>query len=64
MAQQYIPPPEVEVLLPDGRKEVFKYDLRFFAYQDRVQAAGVRLYQGQVTTFRVVGGGFTSIRFI
>ena len=58
LAQEYIPAPEVSF-----GAEIMKYDLRFYAYQDRVQMAVARLYQGQVTNLRTPNGGFTPIEF-
>lgn len=54
LAQEYVPPAET-----NG----FKYDLRFFSYQDRVQSVVARLYQGQVTNLRTPGGGFAPVLF-
>ncbi|PWU20901.1 MAG: hypothetical protein C5B49_03470 [Bdellovibrio sp.] len=63
IAQEYCTAPELEVPIA-GRPNKFKYDLRFYAYQDRVQLAVARLYQGQVTNMKTRGGGFTCVRFI
>lgn len=41
-----------------------KYDLRFYAYKDRIQMAVARLYQGQVTNLKTPLGGFAPIEFI
>ena len=61
-AQEFVTAPEVDVATPDGPKKM-KYDLRFYAYGDRVQMAIARLYQGQVTNLRTEYGGFTCIEF-
>ena len=63
IAQEFVPAPEVKVETPEGEQS-FKYDLRFYAYQDRVQMAVARLYQGQVTNLKTPGGGFTPILFL
>lgn len=42
----------------------WKYDLRFFVYGGEVQLAAARAYQGQVTNFSSVMGGFTRIQFV
>ncbi|SHI93999.1 hypothetical protein SAMN02745165_01190 [Malonomonas rubra DSM 5091] len=42
--------------------EKFKVDLRLFVYRDRLLGVGARLYQGQVTNLRTVGGGFAPVR--
>jgi hypothetical protein len=60
IAQEYIPAPEVTYATPEG-PQAFKYDLRCYAYQGRLQLIIARLYQGQVTNLRTPYGGFTSI---
>lgn len=42
----------------------WKYDLRFFVYEGQVQMAAARAYQGQVTNFSSVMGGFTRVHFV
>lgn len=42
----------------------WKYDLRCFVYQDRIQLAAARIYQGQVTNFASPMGGFTRVQFV
>lgn len=56
IAQEYRPAPIY--------KDNWKYDLRFYVYQDQIQLAIARLYQGQVTNFSTSGGGFAAIQFI
>lgn len=41
----------------------WKFDLRFYVYEDRVQMTVARIYQGQVTNFSSPMGGFTLVRF-
>lgn len=41
----------------------WKYDLRFYVYQDQVQQVIARIYQGQVTNFSTPGGGFARVLF-
>ncbi len=41
----------------------WKFDLRFYVYQDRVQLCVARAYQGQVTNFASPLGGFTFVQF-
>jgi hypothetical protein len=60
IAQEYIPAPEVVYETPEG-PQTFKYDLRCYAYQGRLQLIIARLYQGQVTNLRTPYGGFTSV---
>ncbi|PIS09913.1 MAG: hypothetical protein COT73_12240 [Bdellovibrio sp. CG10_big_fil_rev_8_21_14_0_10_47_8] len=62
IAQEYIPAPEVTFKTPEG-PQTFKYDLRFYVYQNRIQIAVARIYQGQVTNLRTPGGGFAPIIF-
>ncbi|MEQ1875080.1 MAG: hypothetical protein ABL958_00445 [Bdellovibrionia bacterium] len=64
VAQEFIPAPEIELKLPSGSAQEFKYDLRFYAYRDEIQLATARLYQGQVTNFRSPGSGFTAIEIV
>jgi hypothetical protein len=63
LAQEYIPAPEKEFLTPDGPFK-FKYDLRCYAYQGRLQLVLARLYQGQVTNLRTPHGGFACVSFV
>ncbi|HWU43461.1 MAG TPA: hypothetical protein VN132_08485, partial [Bdellovibrio sp.] len=46
IAQEYIPASEAAFETPEGMQN-FKYDLRCFAYQGRLQMIVARLYQGQ-----------------
>lgn len=48
----------------DSKKVEWKYDLRFYVYRDQVHLAVGRAYQGQVTNFSTLGGGFCRVRFI
>ena len=52
--------PALELQTPGGEQK-FKYDLRFYFYKDQVQMGLARLYEGQVTNLRAIGGGFTAI---
>ena len=47
----------------DKKEQKWKFDLRAFVYADEIQHIAVRLYQGQVTNFQHLGGGFASVRF-
>lgn len=62
IAQEYIPAPELKFQTPDGEQS-FKYDLRFYVYQSRVQMVLARLYQGQVTNLKTTYGGFAPVIF-
>ena len=41
--------------------QVLKFDLRNYIYDDKVQWVAARLYQGQTTNFRTLGGGFAPV---
>lgn len=62
IAQGYVPAPELIFETPEGAQS-FKYDLRCYAYQGRLQLIVARLYQGQVTNLRTPYGGFACIAF-
>jgi hypothetical protein len=56
------------LVMPGGRvisdhepSQVLKFDLRNYVYDGRVQWAAARLYQGQTTNFRTLGGGFAPV---
>jgi hypothetical protein len=60
IAQELTPPGERWRSAPAG-KEVFKVDVRCYAYAGRIQLMAARLYQGQTTNFRTAGGGFAPV---
>ncbi|UOF00746.1 hypothetical protein [Bdellovibrio reynosensis] len=62
IAQEYIPAPEKNFETPNGPQD-FKFDLRCYAYQGRLQLIVARLYQGQVTNLRTPFGGFAAVIF-
>ncbi len=62
LAQEYVLAPEGEHLTPEGPQK-FKYDLRCYAYQGRLQMMLARLYQGQVTNLQTPYGGFAPVSF-
>lgn len=62
IAQEYVPASEQSFSTPDGEQN-FKYDLRCYAYQGRLQLIVARLYQGQVTNLRTPLGGFACVAF-
>lgn len=59
LVQQMAPPGVTE-----GDGESFKTDLRLYVYRDRLLGIGARLYQGQVTNLRTVGGGFAPVALV
>ncbi|WP_413292487.1 hypothetical protein ACLSU7_13860 [Bdellovibrio sp. HCB185ZH] len=62
IAMEYVPAPEIPFETPEGSQN-FKYDLRCYAYQGRLQMVLARLYQGQVTNLRTPYGGFAGAVF-
>lgn len=62
IAQQLVPPSEKTFTTPEGPQN-FKYDLRCYAYQGRLQLIVARIYQGQVTNLRTPYGGFATVLF-
>jgi len=62
LAQSLVPAPELTLETTEGPQS-FKYDLRFFAYRDRIQSVIARVYQGQVTNLQSPYGGFAPIRW-
>lgn len=56
------------LVAPGGRSisseepvQTLKFDLRNYVYDARVQWLAARLYQGQTTNFRTLGGGFAPV---
>ncbi len=43
------------------KEEAFKFDIRAYTYQGTILLLGARVYQGQATNFRTLGGGFASV---
>jgi hypothetical protein len=60
VAQRHAPPGLVHVETSEGPREM-KFDVRAYAYRDRVLLLGARVYAGQVTNLRSPGGGFSAI---
>lgn len=60
VAQALVPPPTrmVEV---DGVATELKFDLRCYTYRGDVLLTAARVWQGQTTNFRTLGGGFTPV---
>lgn len=63
IAQEFLSPGEVSFELNQETYN-FKYDLRFHFYQDQLQMATARFYQGQVTNLKTPLGGFATVEFI
>lgn len=63
LAQEFCPAPEKKFSADGFESTKLKYDLRFYAYKDRIQLVIARLYQGQVTNLKTPLGGFAPIIF-
>jgi len=63
VAQTLVPPSERHLSL-DNQKVALKLDLRLYTYGEQILLASSRLYQGQTTNFRTVGGGFARVVII
>lgn len=61
VVQEFAPAPEMQF---EDHGEPYKYDIRFFVYQNEIQAVAARLFRGQVTNFRTLGGGFAAVRIV
>ena len=60
VAQRRVEPALVTVETGNGPRAM-KFDVRAYAYRDRVLLLGARVYEGQVTNLRSPGGGFSAI---
>lgn len=60
VAQQAVTPPARSVKL-EGEMKPLKFDLRLYTYDGQVLLAAARVYQGQTTNFRTLGGGFAPV---
>jgi hypothetical protein len=63
LIQKYLPAQRVPVDSEYSVLANWKFDLRFFAYEDKIQLCAARIYQGQVTNFASPFGGFTFVQF-
>lgn len=62
LAQETAPPPEV-TFDNKGTPETFKYDLRFFFFEDKIQLGFARTYRGQLTNLQTPLGGHAPLVF-
>jgi hypothetical protein len=60
VAQAFVTPGERAIDAATADKPL-KFDLRQYVYRGQVQWNAARLYQGQTTNFRTVGGGFAPV---
>lgn len=64
VVQEFVPAPTVMLTASGSAAAEYKYDLRFYAYRDRVSGACARLYQGQMTNATTPGGGVAAIEWV
>jgi hypothetical protein len=60
LIQQYVPAPVIQ-FENDESETHWKYDLRAYAYGGEVQLLVARIYQGQITNFNQVYGGYCPV---
>ncbi len=63
IAQEYVGASE-RIFATPGGPELFKFDLRCYAYRDKLQMVIGRLYKGQVTNLKTPYGGFCPIKWV
>jgi hypothetical protein len=64
VAQRMALPGERAVCGEGAEPVVLKSDVRCYVYDGQVQLIAARLYQGQMTNFRTVNGGFAQVRIL
>jgi hypothetical protein len=57
VAQAFSPPSERYL----AENEALKFDVRCYAFEGKIDLLSARLYQGQTTNFRTLGGGFAPV---
>lgn len=62
IAQEYVQAKEI-IVGTESEPLKLKYDLRCYVYKDQLQMVIARLYQGQTTNLKTIGGGFTVVEF-
>lgn len=60
IAQEYVKPAE-RIVVTNNKTITLKMDVRFYTYCGETLLKAARLYQGQTTNFRTVGGGFSPV---
>lgn len=58
---QALVPPSERQLADTPTATILKADVRIYAYAGLVKQVAARLYQGQTTNFRTIGGGFAPV---
>ena len=64
VAQRLALPGERKVCIEGVDPQVLKFDVRCYVYNGHIQLVAARLYQGQTTNFRTLGGGFALVRVV
>ena len=64
VAQRMALPCERMVCVEGAESAALKSDVRCYVYDGKVQLIAARLYQGQTTNFRTMGGGFAQVRIV
>ncbi len=64
VAQRMAVPGERVVDVPGHESQAFKFDVRCYVYDGKLQLIAARLYHGQTTNFRTAGGGFALVRIV
>ena len=60
VAQAYVPP-SLRGISQAGERSKLKVDIRLYTYAGSLLIAAARLYQGQTTNMRTLGGGFAPV---
>jgi hypothetical protein len=60
LANDYV----AQTQVPPNESGTLKFDIRQYAYRDQLLLTSSRLYQGQTTNFRTVGGGFARVEIV
>lgn len=60
VAQEFVPASE-RILKIDGIEKTRKVDIRLYTYAGKLLLTAARVYQGQSTNFRTLGGGFAPV---
>ncbi len=53
--------PSHRIVRTEGGSGLRKFDVRLYTYRDQLLAAAARIYEGQTTNFRTLGGGFAPV---
>jgi len=60
IAQQVVPP-SLRAIVADGERKQLKFDVRIYTVGGEAVMSAARVYQGQTTNFRTIGGGFAPV---